>query len=110
MNGTPEPRVILLTTENHYQRLLSGAPETCGMRGGHLVLAPAAECGEHSTNSHEEVLVVLSGRGVARLGDGASLAIGGGQIVYIPPYTTHNIVNTGAEVLRYVYVVAPIVA
>ena len=106
---TMRPKVIDLASEDRYQPLLSGAPETCGMRSGRQVIAPGAECGEHSTNAHEEALVVLDGQGTAKLGDGTSLRIRGGQVVYIPPHTTHNIVNTGGKALRYIYVVAPIV-
>jgi len=106
--STKRARVIDLSPEDRYQPLLDGVPETCGMRSGRQAIAPGTECGEHSTGAHEEVLVVLDGRGTARLGDGTALPIGGGQIVYIPPHTTHNIVNTGGKPLKYVYVVAPI--
>ena len=107
--NTTQPKVIDLAPENRYQQLLDGAPETCGMRSGRQVIAPGCDCGEHSTKAHEEVLVVLDGQGTARFGDGTSLQIRGGQLVYIPPHTTHNIVNTGDKALRYIYVVAPIV-
>jgi mannose-6-phosphate isomerase-like protein (cupin superfamily) len=108
--SSKEARVIDLSPEDVYQPLLNGCPETCGMRSGRQALAPGSECGEHSTKAHEEVLVVLDGQGLARLGDGRELAIRGGQIVYVPPHTTHNIANTGADVLRYIYVVAPVEA
>ena len=107
--STTEPKVIGLIENDRYQELLSGVPETCGMRSGRQVIAPGSDCGEHSTGAHEEVLVVLDGQGTARLGEGTSLQIRGGQVVYIPPHTTHNIVNTGDKALRYIYVVAPIV-
>jgi mannose-6-phosphate isomerase-like protein (cupin superfamily) len=29
------------------------------------------------------------------------------MLAYIPPATRHNVTNTGAELLEYVYVVAP---
>jgi mannose-6-phosphate isomerase-like protein (cupin superfamily) len=41
-----------------------------------------------------------------RVAGQGSLAIGEGEIVYCPPETLHNMVNTGDRVLRYVYVVA----
>ena len=104
-----QAKVIDLIPEDRYQQLLGGAPETRGMRSGRQVIAPGADCGEHSTKGHEEVLVVLDGQGTARLGDGTSLQIRGGQVVYIPPHTTHNIVNTGDKALKYIYVVAPII-
>ena len=107
--NTTQPKVIDLAPEDCYQHLVGGAPETYGMRSGRQVIAPGSDCGEHSTGAHEEVLVVLDGQGVATLGDETSLQIRGGQLVYIPPHTTHNIVNTGDKALRYIYVVAPIV-
>jgi len=103
-----QPRVIDLVSRECGRSLLRGAPETCGMRSGYQAIAPGAECGEHSTGAHEEVLVVLDGEGAARLGDGTTLCVCGGQIAYIPPHTVHNILNTGEGVLRYVYVVAPV--
>lgn len=107
--NVPEPRVIDVVAEDRYQQILGGVPETCGMRSGRQAIAPGAECGEHSTDSHEEVLVVLDGQGVARLGTGQELGIRGGQVAYIPPHATHNIINTGTGMLRYIYVVAPVV-
>jgi len=101
-------RVIDLSPEDCYQQLLGGVPETRGMRSGRQAIAPGAECGEHSTKAHEEVLVILTGSGVAKLGDGSSLELRGGQIAYIPPQMTHNVVNAGDTVLRYIYVVAPV--
>jgi mannose-6-phosphate isomerase-like protein (cupin superfamily) len=105
---TTQAKVIDLDSADRYQKLLGGAPETRGMRSGRQAIAPGAACGEHSTGAHEEVLVVLDGEGTARLGDGAELAVHGGQVVYVPPNTTHDIVNTGKKTLRYIYVVAPI--
>ena len=107
-NSAKQPKVLDLAEEDCYQALLTGEPETWGMRSGRQAILPGAQCGEHSTNAHEEVLVVLDGQGTAKLGDGTDLAIRGGQIVYIPPHTTHNIANTGEDVLRYIYVVAPV--
>jgi len=69
--SSKEARVIDLSPDDVYQPLLSGSPETCGMRSGRQALAPGSECGEHSTKAHEEVLVVLEGQGLARLGDGS---------------------------------------
>jgi mannose-6-phosphate isomerase-like protein (cupin superfamily) len=111
--------VIDLDIEDRYQQILSGRPDasgrtpapgglpSCGMRSGRQALAPGTSCGEHSTGEHEEVIVVLSGRGIARSGDGLEQPFTVGQVLYVPPHTTHNMINAGDEVLRYVYVVAP---
>lgn len=77
------------------------------MRAGMVTLAPGEECGRHSTEDHEELLVVLEGRGEAELDGYGNLALAAGEVAYIPPGTFHNVHNRGDGPLRYVYVVAP---
>jgi mannose-6-phosphate isomerase-like protein (cupin superfamily) len=78
------------------------------MRAGVVTLAPGEGCGRHSTGSYEELLIILEGEGEARLEGPAPLAVGAGRVCYIPPRTSHEVVNTGGRgPLRYVYVVAP---
>ena len=98
--------VIELNDEQGYQRLIPGAPESCGMKSGRVWLAPGTDCGEHSTEGNEEQLVFLAGQGIARVG-GSQLEVGVGRICYIPPHTSHNIANTGSEPLVYIFCVAP---
>lgn len=86
--------------------LLSGPPETVTMRSGLVTLEPQQSVGKHSTGQHEEMLVVLEGEGKMLFKDGSSLAIGGNHVLYCPPETEHDVVNTGTGVLRYVYIVA----
>jgi len=90
-----------------YHMLLTGKPQTRGMRSGRVRLSPGQSIGLHSTKSNEELLVFLSGSGVARIGEDIRLSVGAGKIAYIPPQTSHDIVNTGTEVLAYVFCVAP---
>lgn len=103
-----EVLVISLTDNAEYQRLLAGKPQTCGMRSGRVYLRPGQTCGQHSTEQHEEMLVFLSGRGLALIGENDSFHVGQGKVSYIPPHTIHNIKNTGAEPLIYIYCVAPV--
>lgn len=100
--------LVLSMGESGYQPLLLGRPQTHGMRCGAVALPPGGECGEHTTKAHEETLVFLRGSGTVRLGGHGPLAVGAGRVAYIPPHTVHNVVNTGAEELCYVYVVAPV--
>ena len=86
--------------------LLAGPPETVSMKSGYVVLEPGRSVGRHSTEHHEEMLVVLEGQGEMLFHDGSKLKIEGGTALYCPPETEHDVVNTGAENLRYVYVVA----
>lgn len=89
-----------------YTRLLGGPPETVTMRSGAVVLAPSASVGKHNTEKYEEVVIVLSGTGEMRLGDGTVLTLEPSSVAYCPPGTEHDVTNTGSGPLRYVYVVA----
>jgi quercetin dioxygenase-like cupin family protein len=77
------------------------------MRAGMVTLAPGEECGRHSTEDHEELLIIWEGRGEADLEGHGAFALAAGQVAYIPPGTFHNVLSRGDGVLRYVYVVAP---
>lgn len=101
--------VIELDNKSEYQRLLAGVPETFGLKAGKVYLKPGESCGEHSTESREEILVFLSGRGQALIGaDNKSFEVGQGKIAYIPPHTIHNIKNTASEALIYIFAVTPV--
>ena len=86
--------------------ILGGPPESVSMRSGLVVLSPGGSVGVHSTEGFEELVIVLMGQGEMQITGGDSLSIGEGTAVYCPPETEHNVVNTGAGALRYVYVVA----
>lgn len=101
--------VIDLLQNEEYQPLLEGKPQTCGMRSGRVYLGSGETCGEHSTENHEETLVFLNGEGIAYIGDDKKeIKVGKGRISYIPPFTRHNIKNSGSEPLVYIYCVAPV--
>lgn len=103
------PHIVDLSVDGSYKPLLEGVPVSCGMRSGHVTLAPGESCGLHSTGQHEEVLVFLAGQGRAEADGHEPLQVGAGKIAYIPPQTEHNVYNTSTEgVLSYVYVVAPV--
>ena len=94
--------VIDLTDNPEYQPLLTGKPQTCGMRSGRVYLKPGEECGQHSTKAHEEMLVFLSGKGTALIGEKeTAFEVGQGKVCYIPPHTLHNIKNTGDTACLY---------
>jgi mannose-6-phosphate isomerase-like protein (cupin superfamily) len=77
------------------------------MRSGFVRLKPGETVGWHTTGQNEEALVVLRGRGQARIEGQPAHAFAAPRLVYIPPATRHNVANTGEELLEYVYVVAP---
>ena len=108
MSSSERVLVIDLGKSCQNQKLLDGAPATRGMRSGRVYLAPAKACGEHSTKDREELLVFLSGRGELLIGRNDRFEVGQGKVCYIPPQTLHDVKNTGAEPLVYVYCVTPV--
>lgn len=98
--------VVEFNNKPEYQRLMM-APQTCGMKAGRVWLGAGQECGLHSTEAREELLVFLQGEGIAKIGED-SLVIGQGRVCYIPPRTQHNIINTGSQPLVYVFCVTPV--
>ncbi len=99
--------VELLNEKAAHQPLLNGSPQTGGMRSGKVNLLPGQDCGLHSTEDNEEMLIFLSGRGRAAVGNEKTLEVGKEKIIYIPPRTVHNIINNSDEPLCYIYCVAP---
>lgn len=105
----PHAKVIPLATDQS-STVLSGPPESVTMRSGLVLLASGKSVGKHSTGQHEEVLIVLEGKGQMTFADGSSLPVEANHAVYCPPATEHNVTNTGSGPLRYVYVVAAVPA
>jgi mannose-6-phosphate isomerase-like protein (cupin superfamily) len=99
-------RQITLTPESVEQPLLDGPPQTAGMRSGRVVLKTGEHMHRHSTNANEELLVILQGKGRVIIG-GETLRVEGGQVLYIPPRTEHELHNDDGAELRYIYTVAP---
>jgi mannose-6-phosphate isomerase-like protein (cupin superfamily) len=106
---TPAPQALTLPLECAQADcpLLHGAPQTAGMRSGFVRLKPGETVGWHTTGKNEEALVILHGRGEARLEGQPARPFSALEFVYIPPSTRHNVANTSHELLEYVYVVAP---
>ncbi|HZP01089.1 MAG TPA: cupin domain-containing protein [Terriglobia bacterium] len=104
---SPKPLVLPLQCKGGDCPLLQGVPQTAGMRSGFVRLKPGETVGWHTTGKNEESLVILRGRGEARIEGQAGLSFTAPAFVYHPPATRHNVVNTGEDVLEYVYVVAP---
>jgi len=108
LSNRPQPLVIPLNTSGGYQELLNGSPQTAGVRSGFVRLKPGETVGWHTTGAHEETLVILHGQGSALIEGQPQRDFVAPAVTYIPPDTRHNVRNTGAEPLEYVYVVAPV--
>jgi quercetin dioxygenase-like cupin family protein len=103
----PRPLAIPLTCLQNDCPVLTGAPQTTGMRSGFVRLKPGQTVGWHTTGKNEEALVVLHGKGKALIEGQPGLPFVAPALVYIPPVTRHNVENTGSDPLEYEYAVAP---
>jgi mannose-6-phosphate isomerase-like protein (cupin superfamily) len=103
----PQPKIVALDkSDNGILPILTGPPETVTMKSGFVVLEPGRSVGTHSTLNHEEILIVLAGQGEMLFHDGSTLPLKARTALYCPPATEHDVKNTGATTLRYIYVVA----
>lgn len=88
-----------------YQRLLESSKETFAIDAGFVTLSPGESVGPHSTKNFEEVIVFLEGSGVAKVEGKEPLPVDARKVIYIPPLRRHDILNTGSDPLRYIYIV-----
>jgi len=103
----PTPRITHLDpAASRSLEILTGAPMTVTMRSGYVVLAPGHSVGKHSTMANEEALVVLAGQGELRITNGPVIPVKAFDVTYCPPEKEHDVVNTGTDTLRYVWLVA----
>jgi quercetin dioxygenase-like cupin family protein len=107
-HSKPAPRTFPLDCTESDCSLLTGAPQTAGMRGGSVHLKPGASVGSHSTSGNEEALVILHGKAALHIEGHTDVSLAENMLAYIPSETRHNVTNTGTDELRYVWVVAPL--
>jgi quercetin dioxygenase-like cupin family protein len=101
----PVPFVgIFPVPDSKYFQILN-KEQSLKLHSGLVTLAPGESVGEHSTEYHEELIIVLSGTGYLEAEGIMRTEIGAGIFAYNPPNTKHNVTNTGSEPLRYIYVV-----
>jgi len=99
---------VKLQGQDKYRRLLGGPPDTAGMKSGYVQLGPGCSVGPHSTGRREEAVVILEGEAEVSFEDHPVIRAGEGMLVYVPADCGHDVKNTGEGILRYVYVVAPV--
>jgi quercetin dioxygenase-like cupin family protein len=103
----PKPCLVQLRdTIIDYQRVLGGPPQTVSMHSGLVVLSPSKSVGKHSTDNYEEAVIVLAGSGEMRITGGETFKLKENTVAYCPPRTEHDVVNTGSQPMRYLYIVA----
>ncbi len=67
---------------------------------------PDGEVPEHKHDNEEEVMFFLSGKGRFITKD-EEIDVEPGIVIYNPPGSKHKIINTGDEVLRFVWIYSP---
>lgn len=92
---------------NGFQELLRPGLQSLGMRAGRVALEAGQDCGQHSTEDHEELLIFLCGKGLLVTSEGHQLEVGQGKVAYIGPQTEHNVINNANTALVYIYCVVP---
>jgi len=97
-------RIPLADAAMHHQSLLAGPPQNRALQSGQVSLAPGDSVHAHSTEEGEELLIPLAGHGKVIFLGMDPLLLEPGSVLYIPPHSTHQVSNTGAEPLVYVYV------
>lgn len=96
-----------LEGKEKYTRLFSKKDGSAiSLRSGCVVLKPGENVGEHSTETEEELLIILAGKGKLLLGKSAEVELEKDSAAYIPPRTIHDVKNTGKVNLKYVFVTA----
>ncbi len=83
-----------------------------GLRARAVTLKPDGVMDWHSTQSHEELLIALSGRLALEIekasGTVRQFSLTRGQCAFIPSHTKHRVVNRAKATVSYLYVTAPI--
>jgi quercetin dioxygenase-like cupin family protein len=100
------PRSIQINRGKNHTPLLGGPPDSISLHSGYVELMPGESVGLHSTEEKEEMIVPLSGSGELTSPGLDPLPITVDSVLYNPPHTPHDVVNTGNVPLRYVYIVS----
>lgn len=69
-------------------------------------LAPGACHEPHAHDDHEEVFVIVGGRGAVRFGDEV-LPVREGDAIYVPIGTTHGLINDSDDWLDFLAIGGP---
>ena len=105
---TRKPLCVQCSGTEKFTRLLAGQPSTAGMKSGYVTLQPGEAVGVHVTHGREEAVLVLEGRAEVFCEGEKVFSAEKETLIYIPPETSHDIKNPGRDLLRYVYIVTPV--
>ncbi|MFH1051541.1 MAG: cupin domain-containing protein [bacterium] len=101
----PLPKVISFNPDStEYQRILEGIKDSVVFYSGVVTLAPNESVGVHNSKIYEEMIIILEGEGKFLISGNTSFDLKFGDIAFCPPFTEHNMVNTGNKNLKYIYI------
>ena len=69
------------------------------------MLEPGGEVGEHTTETGQELIVILEGTATVIAGGERGEATAPSEVL-IPINTVHNVKNESSKLLKYVYIVS----
>jgi mannose-6-phosphate isomerase-like protein (cupin superfamily) len=95
-----------LKGRQRFLRLFGDSSKAQGLRSGFVVLKPKESVGLHNTGPSEEVIFIIIGSGLICYGQKHSFKVKKNTFVYIPPKIPHNVINTGKNLLKYIYTAA----
>ncbi len=78
------------------------------MRTGFVTLQPGENVASHNTGQHEELLVILDGKGEIEAQGLGRKSVEKGMVVYVPPNNQHNVYCTGSSPFEYIYIVTQV--
>ncbi len=102
-----KPMAVKIEGKGQYERLLIPGKDTVNMKSGCVTLSPGTYVGEHNTDDKEEVLFILSGEAEI-ICEGLGIKAREGEMFYVPPRTRHDVKNPGKDLLRYIFLVVPV--
>jgi mannose-6-phosphate isomerase-like protein (cupin superfamily) len=108
MGKNLKPFTKKLPDDKTNYHLLLDEEVTETFRAGLVTLGAGDSVGIHNTNSHEEVITVLHGTGEMEIKGNKNIPIEQGMIAYVPPFTEHNVRNTGSSELKYIFLVTKV--
>lgn len=71
-----------------------------------MCLQPGEDIGEETHPGNDQLLVLVKGKGEARL-DGSSSGVAKGSMISVPAGTRHNLVNTSSKPIHLYTIYAP---
>lgn len=80
--------------------------EVQGFSVGMTILPPGNSTSSHAHESESEAWLIVQGTGKAVL-DGESADVAPETVIFVPPNTEHQLLNTGPTELRMFWVYAP---